>query len=316
VSKLQEKIRSSAPAKALVRLTQKIHPPGFQQLSLYDVGLFYVKGLRQGALVMRATSVAWYFFLAIFPSIIFLFTLIPYVPIANFQVLLFEQLRDPDVMSPEIFKTVESTITEIMTKPHSGLLSLGFVLSLWFSTNGFSSLIGAFNHTYHSVESRTWLQRRFVSIVLVMITTVIVIAGVTLIIYTEKLAGKEGFIHYLILIVRWIFLFGLLFLFVSFIFYLGPSKKNKWKFLTVGGTFSTFLSVIASIGFAYYATNFGSYNKLYGSLGTLIIVMVFIYFNSLILLLGFELNASIHSAKNHRGPVVDYTPVEKDKEDA
>jgi membrane protein len=298
----------------VVKFTKRIHPPGFQQLSLYDVGLFYVKGLQQGALVMRATSVAWYFFLAIFPSIIFLFTLIPYVPIENFQVLLFEQLRDPDVIPPEIFKTVENTILEIMTQQNSGLLSLGFVLALWFSTNGFSSLIGAFNHTYHSLETRTWLQRRIVSIVLSLITAVLLISGCAFLIYTEKLAGKSGFIHYLILSGRWIFLFGLLFLFISMVFYLGPSKKNKWKFLTAGGTFSTLLSVIASVGFAWYVANFGNYNKVYGSIGSLMVVMIFIYFNSLILLLGFELNASIHSAKNQIGNVVDYTAVEEKEE--
>jgi membrane protein len=314
VASLKDKLKHSAPARALVRITQKIHPPGFQQLSLYDVGLFYVKGLRQGALVTRATSVSWYFFMAIFPTIIFLFTLIPYVPITNFQVLIFEQLRDPNVMSPEVFKTIEGTVVEILSKPHSGLLSLGFVLSLWFSTNGFSALIGAFNQTYHAMETRTWLQRRVVSIMLVLITTFILFVGVAFLIYTEKIAGKPGFIHYLILAGRWLVLFGMLFLFISLIFYLAPSKKNRWKFLTAGGTFSTFLSVVASIGFAYYVNNFASYNRLYGSIGSLIVIMVWIYFNSMILLLGFELNASIHSAKNHKGNVVDYSIVEKEQE--
>ena len=169
MNKLVNKINNWAPLKAFVRFTQKIHPPGFEQVSLHDVAKFFFRGLKHGALVTRATSVAYFFFLAIFPSIIFLFTLIPYVPIDNFQIRIFEQLRL--VMPKAAFETAESTIVEILTQPHKGLLSIGFLLSLWFSTNGFSALIGSFNITYHSVETRTWIQRKLVALVLVIITT-------------------------------------------------------------------------------------------------------------------------------------------------
>ncbi|HEY6161400.1 MAG TPA: YihY/virulence factor BrkB family protein [Bacteroidia bacterium] len=312
MSRFSDRIKKIPFVSAFIELTKRITVPGFQKLPLHDVGLFFFKGLKHGALVTRATSVAYYFFMTLFPSVIFLFTLIPYVPIKNFQVVLFEQLQK--VMPGYAFKTAEDTIVEIITKPHSGLLSVGFLLTLWFSTNGFSALISAFNQTYHSMETRSWWQTRMISIALVIITTLIIILGVGLIVLTEKYPG-HGFWYYAIATGRWILLFALLFIFFSLIYYLGPARKNKWKFFSAGSSFATVLSVVASFGFTWYVNNFSSYNKLYGSIGALIVIMLFIYFNSLILLLGFELNASIHSAKNHKGNEVDFSVLEEDQKE-
>ena len=300
MSKFTDKIKSFGPIRWSLDLTKKIVLPGFEKIPLHDVGKFFLKGLRHGALNTRATSVSYYFFMAIFPSIIFLFTLIPYVPIDNFQVALFEQLRL--LMPKAAFQEAESTIVEIISKPHKGVLTIGFILTIYYSTNGVNALIGAFNSTYHTVETRTWWQMRLISLLLVGITTAILISGVSLLIYTEYLFTKffsehKALLYYVILFGRWLILFAMFFISVSFIFYLAPSKKNKWKFFSAGSTMATLLSILVSVAFAYYVNNFGTYNKLYGSIGTLIMTMVWIYFNSFILLLGFELNASIIQAK-------------------
>jgi membrane protein len=297
-----KKILQSKPVRAISSLTKKIVLPGFDGIDLYDVSKFFFRGIKHGALVTRASSLAFFFFLAIFPSIIFFFTLIPYVPIADFQVKLFELLRG--IIPEAAFTEVQGTITDIISRPNGGLLSFGFILALYFSTNGFNAMIGAFNSTYHAVETRNWLTQRLVSVLLVIITTSLIIVAISILVASEyffsNMFEHRGVTYHLLNMGKWLTLFFLFFISVSFIYYLGPSKKNKWKFLSAGSTLATILSIIASIGFAYYVNNFGSYNKLYGSIGTLIVIMMWIYFNSLILLLGFELNASIRDAKKGR----------------
>lgn len=289
----------------IINLSKKIILPGFQKLPLYDVAIFFFKGMQKGALPMRASAVAFSFFLAVFPSIIFIFTLIPYIPIENFQEKLLGLLAE--FMPHNAYEATKGTIMDIVTNQRGGLLSIGFISALYFSTNGFNALITAFNNTYHEIETRTPFQQRLVSILLVIIATLLMTIAIGLIIFSEfalnYIFEKGQLSYYLILIGQWIILFGLFYSLISFTYFLGPSRKTRWRFASAGSMFATVLSVIMSVGFAYYVNNFGQYNKLYGSIGTLIVVLLWIYFNSLVVLLGFELNASIHQAKQHKLPL-------------
>lgn len=289
----------------IINLSKKIILPGFQKLPLYDVAIFFFKGMQKGALPMRASAVAFSFFLAVFPSIIFIFTLIPYIPIENFQEKLLGLLAE--FMPHNAYEATKGTIMDIVTNQRGGLLSIGFISALYFSTNGFNALITAFNNTYHEIETRTPFQQRLVSILLVIISTLLMTIAIGLIIFSEfalnYIFEKGQLSYYLILIGQWIILFGLFYSLISFTYFLGPSRKTRWRFASAGSMFATVLSVIMSVGFAYYVNNFGQYNKLYGSIGTLIVVLLWIYFNSLVVLLGFELNASIHQAKQHKLPL-------------
>lgn len=301
IKKITDRIRKLKPVVLLVGLTKRLVIPGFEGLPLYNVLTFFFKGITEGAISLRASSMAFSFFLAIFPSIIFLFTLIPYVPIDNFQVELLLLLKS--FMPTAAYETIKGTLEEIITRQNSGLLSFGFIAALYFSTNGFNAMINAFNQSYHSIETRKPLMAQLISLILVLILSTLLIIAIGLLVFTEIVLNKitflENYESYLIIMGRWVVLFGLFFCVISFIYYLGPATKAKtgWKFVTAGSTFSTILSIITSIGFAFYVNNFGQYNKLYGSIGTLIVMLLWIYFNSVILLLGFELNASIHNAK-------------------
>lgn len=295
---IRHKITNSKLISAFLKISRRITIPGFEGIPLYDVLRFFFKGLKQGSLTTRASSLAFNFFLAVFPAVIFLFTLIPYVPIDNFQVTLFELLRQ--VMPKSAFEAAEGTIVDIIKNQHGGLLSIGFISALYFSTNGFNAMIDGFNNTYHQIETRSAFRQRLIALTLVLITTVLIIVAIALIIYSEFILSKipmGNISYYSIVIGRYIILFTLFFSIIAFIYFLGPSKKTRWKFLSAGSTFSTIMALLTSFGFAYYVNNFGTYNKLYGSIGTLIIVLLWIYFNSIVLLLGFELNASIQSAK-------------------
>lgn len=283
----------------VIKTSKKIILPGFEGLSLYIVAKFFFQGIQNGALTMRASSLSFSFFLALFPSIIFVFTLIPYIPIAHFQDSLFKLLHD--ILPKAAFEATEETISDIIKNQRGGLLSIGFISALYFSTNGFNAMVDAFNETYHEMESRNIFMQRLVSLLMVIVNVSMIATAIGLIIYSEiglqKLFHIDKVLYYLVLYGKWIILFALCFFLISFNYYIGPKRKKGWRFFSAGSTFATVLIIIASLGFAYYVNNFGNYNKLYGSIGTLIVIMMFIYINSIILLLGFDLNASIHIAK-------------------
>jgi membrane protein len=272
--------------------------PGFEGQSLYLVSKLFFKAIRNGSVNMRASSLAFSFFLALFPSIIFLFTLIPYIPIDGFQAELFKLLQH--LLPENAFLAAEGTIKDIIEKPRSGLLSFGFISALYFSTNGFNAMINAFNETYHSIETRHPLWQRLVSLVMVFVTVILLSVAILLIILSEVgltfLVEGEGS-YYLLIAGKWSILLMLCLCLISFNYYIGPKRKKGWKFFSAGSVMATIMIAVASLGFAYYVNNFGKYNTLYGSIGTLIVILLWIYIISMILLLGFDLNASIHTAK-------------------
>ncbi len=289
------------PAYKAIKASKKVVLPGFEGLSFYIVSKFFFQGLKNGSLNMRASSLAFNFFLAIFPSIIFLFTLIPYIPIENFQTYLFNLLQE--VLPTSAFETVEDTIVDIIKKPRSGLLSFGFISALYFASNGFNAMINSFNETYHEIETRKAFQQRLISLLMLLVNFILLSIAIALLIGGEigskHFINSNKIIYYILFFAKWLIFFGLCYAVISFNYFLGPKKKKGWRFFSAGSMFSTVLIIVASIAFAYYVNNFGKYNKLYGSIGTLIVIMLWFFINSLILLVGFDLNASIHSAKKH-----------------
>ena len=285
-------------------ISKKFKPWGFEGLSIYDVTIFFWKGLMEGAITTRASSLAFNFFLAFFPAIIFLFTLIPYIPIEGFQKTLMELLGSvlPESTNKMAFKTID----DIVNNPRGGLLSVGFVLALYFSTNGVSALIEAFNSSFHIRESRSFLYQRFISLVLTLILSVMLIFTISTLIFGKSYLGSllaDGTISteylYLFSFLRWFIMFTFLLFGISLLFYLAPNLQVRWKLFSPGTIFSSLFIIITSIIFSYYINNFSQYNQIYGSIGTLIIILLWMYFNSIILLTGFEINASIIASKKH-----------------
>lgn len=283
----------------IIGLLRLIHFPGSKGLPLYDVLAFFFKGLFKGALSIRASAIAFNFFLAIFPFIIFLFTLIPYIPIQHFQDKLFELFAE--VIPPDTFTMVESTIYEIIMKQNSGLLSLSFVLTFLFSTNGISAIIDGFNSTWHNIETRSWFQQRVVAFLLLIVLSFLVIFSIAVIttggIFIDWMIKKEwisgAFTIYSLVVLKWFITLTLTYFSVSLLYYYAPAKRKMYRFFSAGSVLATILLIIGTLGFNYYIANFSRYNALYGSIGTLIIFMMWLFFNANILLIGFELNASV-----------------------
>lgn len=278
--------------------------PGFGQLPLYTVAVFFFQEIQKDSLVNKASSLAYNFMMALFPSIIFMFTLIPYIPISNFQNQLMAIIS---LLLPEnAYLAFESTLVDIVKNQNGKLLSLGFVLALFFATNGINTLMQAFNKSSLIIESRTWLKQRIVALNLTLLTAFSLITGVAVMVIGEfvitfvrnELHLKDGaFWIYLVMISRWIIIIIVYFVTTSLLYRYGPANSKKWKFLSAGSSLATILAVLTSLAFSFYINNFGTYNKLYGSIGTLLVVMIWLYLNSLILLIGFELNASLDLSK-------------------
>jgi membrane protein len=280
-----------------------VYIPGFRPLPLYTVVVFFILEIQKTSLANRAAALAYNFMLALFPAIIFLFTLIAYIPINKFQDNLLSLFAL--IMPTNAYLAFRSTIVDIIKHQNGKLLSLGFITALYFATNGVSNLMQAFNKSSLILETRTWLKRRLIALLLtILISTSLLIAIVIMtagqwVIYfiKDELNSDAEFWFWLIALSRWLIILVIFFTSICILYRYGPSNKQKWKFINPGSVLATSLAILTSIGFTYYTNNFSSYNTVYGAIGTLIVVMIYLYLNSMILLIGFELNASVDLSK-------------------
>ncbi len=291
------------PYYLLIEWTKVLVLPGFSPLPIYTVATFFFQEIGKDELVNKASSLAYNFMLAIFPAIIFLFTLIPYVPIENFQDQLMSLIAL--ILPVETYTAVKATLLDIVSNQNSGLLSFGFLFALFFATNGVNTLMQAFNKSSLVTETRPWLKQRLVALYLTLMISFALISGLIIMTIGEYVLGflrselefQDSFWLYLLSAGRWIMLLLIYFVTISLLYRYGPAHPKKWRFFSAGSWMATVLAILTFWGFSFYINNFGNYNKLYGSIGTIIVLMIWLYLNSLIILVGFELNASIDLSK-------------------
>jgi len=280
----------------------KLVLPGFDGIPISDVIRFVIKGFRKGVLVTRASSIAFNILMAILPASIFLFALIPFIPIPNFQQELIKLFES--ILPVNAYNLMETTIVDIVTNKSSSLLLVMFLATIIFSTNGIHAVLHAFVVTSHSFKSRSWINQRKVSVLLLLIGIfMIAIAGFLIIfgkIAVNRLVELEilerSLVISILILLKWVVVVLLLFLAISFLYYLAPAKRRDFKFISPGSTIATILFIISSLGFSAYVNSYGPYNKIYGWIGTLMVILIWLYLNSIALLIGFELNVSIKDA--------------------
>lgn len=290
----------------IIRRAKSIKPKSFGGLSVYAVIVLFIEEFLTGTLMSKASSLAYSFMLALFPATIFLFTLIPYIPIHNFQQNLLDliSLILPNQKATQFFN---SNIVDVIRNQNGKLLSFGFLSALIFATNGVANLMRAFNRSSLVLETRTWLKIRWVALVLTVVISISLLAAILIMTVGQSVLNflqahiftKHHFWLYILAFTRWIIVVAIFFVVVSILYRYGPAHKTRWKFLNPGSILATCLAVLTSLGFSYYINHFSSYNKIYGSIGTLIVVMLWLFLNSLIILMGFELNANIDFAKRN-----------------
>lgn len=302
MTKIQRIILSYTPLPFLLRKSKKWYLPGFQGLALYDVIQFFRSQLKQHGLSERAAAISYNFIMAIPPSLLFLFTLIPNLPFVS-KKLIKLQLHTLilDIVPSKIYnKQLIIFIDGFIDGNKIGLLSFGLLLTLFFASNGMMGIMRSFNKKYVGFEKRKGFVVRTVALRLTIIIFSLLFAYLILLIMEGallKAAVKNSTLREVIGYTRWLFIILLVYIIIGFIFKYAPSIRKKWNFSSPGTILATVLSLAASVGFAIYVNNFGKYNALYGSIGTIMMIMALIYINSLALLIGFELNVSIHSLK-------------------
>ena len=274
--------------------------PGFDQVPIFYIIKFIFEELRKDNITTRADAVAFNFFLSIFPFIIFILPIIASTPLGNNYVILArESIRG--ILPTNAESYIFELIGGIEQEGNFGLLSIGFFLALYFSSNGMSKLMEGFDKSYNTTfKNRSFLKHRAIALgltillfVLLTISIGLIVLGtqlVELVVSTFALSAASEFIFF---VLRWMIVFILFYSVITSIYRYGPSMLRKIRLFSPGATLATFLSIFSSVIFSYFVNNFGKYNEIYGSIGALIVVLVWLQINAFILLIGFELNASI-----------------------
>lgn len=300
-TKITNKITSSAPAKIIVDRSKKTSLPGFSSIPLYDVVKFFIGQVRTIGMTERASSIAFNFFMAIPPAIIFLFTLIPFFPISDkFQEQMFGLIREV-IPGEKDNATLISFLKDFINNPRNGLLSFSFVLSMFFSSNAVMGIMRSFDKNYIGFRKRSDFQKRLVALRITFVLFIIVIACIMLLIGQKEVLRIIGIqnetVRNIIINTRWLVIIMLFFFWISYIYRHAPAVHKKWKMISPGSILATFLMLLLTFLFSWWVSRFGNYNQVYGSIGTVLILMILIFINSLTLLIGFELNVSISSLK-------------------
>lgn len=301
LTRITNAIIKSAPVDFLVRKSKAVFLPGFRGIALYDVVQFFIGQVKTVGMTERASAIAFNFVMAIPPAIIFLFTLIPFLPIRQqFQEEMYSLIRDV-IPGQKNNSSLIEFLKDFINNPRNGLLSLGFVLSLFFSSNAMIGIMRSFDKNYIGFRKRTGFQNRMVALKITIILFFLVVLSVLLLIAREAVLTWLGIENKTLIDVinnlRWLIIILLFFASISYIYRHAPAVHKKWRLINPGSILATFLMILFTMGFSWWVNNFGNYNELYGSIGTVLILMLLIYFNSLVLLIGFELNVSISSLK-------------------
>src|ERR1700730_3596622 len=285
--------------------SKKIFLPGFQGVPLYDVVRFFIKQVRKVGLNDRAKSISFSFLSAIPAATIFLCTLIPLLPVSKKitrQLLLVTQDLTPN---QNTYLLIRNFLEDFLGKPRAGLLSFGFLLTVFYASNAMMGLMRSFNKSLIYNSKRNMLQTRWMAIKLTILVVLLVIGSVAILVTQEALLKsiligahiKIRTSKLLFKILRVVVILPLFYFSIAFIYKYGPAVHKRWKLSSPGTLLATLLIVAITFIFSYWVNKFGTYNKVYGSIGTILILMLLIYFNSLVILIGYELNVSIHHLK-------------------
>lgn len=276
---------------------------GFGGSSVLDVARIFVREMRGNKLNVRSSAVTYNFLMAIPPTLLFLFSLVPYLPLQGAQdtLLATVQLVVPD---PQVSASINAVLDDFLNTERGGLLSFGILLTLFFSSNGMMGLMRSFDRALPMYRRRSGLRKRGVAISLtLMLILVVILMLAGLILQTQALNGLLIRVFgntAAIRVTSIIIITALIFLAISAIYTYAPSLTQRFPFVSPGSVVATALCVLTTAVFFFLVSNFIRYNQVYGSIGTLIAFMVWVYLNTLVILVGFELNVSILLARYAR----------------
>lgn len=306
---IEDKLEKLPGINILVKLFKKIKLPGLEGLSFYDLLELYITGIVRGALTTRASAIAFNFFTAIFPFLLFVLIVIPYIPIDGFknEFLIFLDSFLPPSTSDFFF---ENIFENIDNSKRGGLISSVFLLSIALMANGVSAIFSGFETSYHEQLTRNVFKQYLYALSIALILAFLLIITIAVLGYFQIYIVQE-FFHVLegrgyevksqgviwTDIVKYLFFVIMVYLATATLYYFGTKEGKYSNFFSVGAIFTTFLIILTSYLFGVYIENFSQYNKLYGSIGALLILLFYLWLNANILLLGYELNASLNKLR-------------------
>lgn len=269
-------------------------------MPLFDLLAYLAQQLRQSDLNLRASAISFSFFLALFPGLLFLFSLIAYIPVEGLDLAI--RRTSQELLPPSAFELLYSTIEDIVGRQQGGLLSFGFLLAFYFATTGLTTLSQSFNVSLEVRESRGFIRHQFTVIGLTVLLTLSLLSALLLILLGDFLLGEmnrlgwmpDGLLPLMVNLLLWIVILLLVYVGIGLLYYFAPNAPKRHGFFALGSALATILFIGSSLGFSYYVQHFGNYNRLYGSLATLIVLMLWIYVNAWVILIGFELNSALY----------------------
>ncbi len=300
---VEDKLAKIPIINFLVKIGKKIILPGFEGLSMYDLVEIYAIGIIKGTFSARASAISWSFFLSLFPFLLFLLNLIPLIQIEGFQENFFEFIMS--ALPDQSILFFEEIYTDISSNPRGGLLSTVLILSLFLMTNGINAVFSGFEYSYHVTLNRNFVKQYIVALGVSLIVVSLLLITVIVTLYFSYLLEnlkERGVVEDTIFWLKFgkygIFVL-MIFLIIAMLFYFGTTEGKMNRFFSPGAFMTTILIIITTYLFGIYIDNFSNYNKLYGSIGAMLILMVYIWLNANLLLLGFELNASLIKLKKN-----------------
>ncbi len=302
---IEERLKKIPLLRNFVKWSKSVKLNWLSGLSLYDLLELYIIGLTEGALSNRAGAIAFSFFMALFPFALFILNLIPFIPIEGFQDDFLKFVADG--VPPNTFYAIKNIINDILHNSHSSLVSSGFLLSVFLMANGLNAILGGFENSKHVLVKRGFFNQYFVAVGMSLFLAFLLILTVAIIVvfevFIQKLNARDFLSEKIPLMVmgRYAFLILMILITTSVLFKFGTKKNQETRsFISIGSVFTTILTIITSYFFGVWVIKFSKYNELYGSIGTLLIVMFYIWINCMILLLGFELNEVINKLKKRK----------------
>jgi membrane protein len=303
-SAIKKQFASSLPGRTIINRSRKVYLPGFNGFSLYEVWTPFMEQLRRTSLTERASGISFNIVMAIPPTLIFIFTLIPYLPISKqFLNQMFGLIRDI-VPGEKNNSVIIHFLRDFINRPRNGLLSFGLLLAIFFSSNAMMGVLRSFDKNYPGFRRRKGIHKRKVALHLTLIVFFLVFLCILLLVAQSavlKWLGIKGLtVRAIIENIRWVVIIILTFYIVSFIYRHGPAVTKKWPLLTPGAVFATTLMVLATWLVTYWVNHFSNYNKVYGSISAIFILMSLVYANSLAVLMGFELNVTLSHLRREK----------------
>jgi membrane protein len=295
----KERILSIPVFIRILEWAKKSSLPGFEGIPVYDVLVFLINESKQDDIRSRSNSAAFSFFLALFPTLLVAIALLPLIPFDNPVQAIQENLNTIIPASAEVF--IFGTLKDLLEIERNSILSVGIILAIFFSSNGMMSLMRGFDKSFAKLfKKRKWWKARLVAImltalmgILLVISGVLVILGNLILNYVFDLLSVDTYTRYAIEMLKWLIVISLVYTIIATVYYVGPAYVKRGRFFSPGATLATVASLLTSVGFSFFVNSFGTYNKIYGSIGAVIVLMLWLQINSFILLTGFELNTSI-----------------------